>query len=90
MGVQFEDILEQVGNYGPYQKQLIYRFLIPIVTMWSFFSMGHLFQLATPDHWCRVPGRQNFGFTVDEWKNLTLPRYTVDFTLLRWPTKIYM
>ncbi|XP_026477381.1 carcinine transporter-like [Ctenocephalides felis] len=29
--------------------------------------------MSIPDHWCYVPGRENTNFTLQEWKNITLP-----------------
>ncbi|GLV42087.1 uncharacterized protein CBL_04954 [Carabus blaptoides fortunei] len=30
--------------------------------------------LSVPDHWCHIPGRENTNYTLEEWKNLTLPK----------------
>ncbi|XP_047111703.1 carcinine transporter-like [Schistocerca piceifrons] len=36
----------------------------------------NVFYLAmqTPDHWCHVPGRECANLTLEEWKNITIPR----------------
>ncbi|KAL5284853.1 hypothetical protein ACFFRR_006894 [Megaselia abdita] len=35
--------------------------------------MNIILALNVPDHWCVVPGRNNTNFTLEEWKNITLP-----------------
>ena len=51
--MQFEDILRSVGDENRFQVWLILLLLLPT----SFFNAFHdsIIQMATPDHWCRVP-----------------------------------
>lgn len=30
--------------------------------------------LFEPNHWCKVPGREQAGLGLESWKNLTIPR----------------
>lgn len=59
--LDFEDILAQVGDYGWYQKRLVYLFLIPTTTILPMISMATLFMISTPDHWCYVPELANLS-----------------------------
>ena len=60
--MEFEDILKQVGEYGRYQKRLVYFFLIPTTTIFSILCMNTFFMLSEPDHSCFVPQLVNVSF----------------------------
>ncbi|XP_049861887.1 solute carrier family 22 member 7-like [Schistocerca gregaria] len=70
----FEDILEFLGSRGKFQTRLniIFNCFGPFVNLLSVYAF-HL-AMQTPDHWCYVPGKENTNFTVDEWKNITIPK----------------
>ncbi|XP_002436051.4 organic cation transporter 1 [Ixodes scapularis] len=53
--MEFEDVLEEVGGYGKFQKYLMWLFLFPSTALFSFFSMNLIFLLSTPDHTCVIP-----------------------------------
>lgn len=53
--MDFEKILKSVGEYGPYQKKLVYYYLIPTTTIFAFYCMNTFFMLSEPDAWCTVP-----------------------------------
>lgn len=59
--MEFEDILKQVGEYGRYQKRLVYFFLIPTTTVFSILCMNTFFMLSEPDHWCYIPELRNLS-----------------------------
>ena len=69
---EFDDILAIVGSQGVYQKNLLYRFILPFAILMPLFVWSQFFMLAEPDHWCSVPGRQETNLTAEEWKNLTV------------------
>lgn len=52
--MEFEDILKQVGDYGRYQKRLLFLFLVPSSVIFSLLCMNTFFMLSEPDHWCTV------------------------------------
>jgi hypothetical protein len=52
----FEDVLQRVGNYGSYQKRIVYCFVYPQACFLPFFIMTIFLQMHVPDHWCTVPG----------------------------------
>lgn len=70
----FDEIMERVGNNGRFQKRFKYIFNIAMVVCVSMLYMNIVLAMSVPDHWCHVPGRENTSFSVQEWKNLTLPR----------------
>lgn len=51
--IEFEDILEDVGGYGWYQKRLVYFFLVPLTLFGSMLSMNTMFMLSAPSHSCK-------------------------------------
>lgn len=69
----FDDIIFQVGNSGKFQRyyNLIYNLLYIIFATAACF--GIIISLAVPKHWCNVPGIELTNYTIEEWKNLTIP-----------------
>lgn len=69
-----DTIMEKIGNAGRYQSSFNFKFnlILPILAAMPYVNL--IISLATPDHWCHVPGRENTNYTLEEWKNLTLPR----------------
>lgn len=74
MAQDFNEMLEKVGSYGPYQKWRIILILVPVSFFVAFTMNVLLFQTVVPEHWCHVPGRQNTTLSLEEWKALTVPR----------------
>lgn len=70
---KFDAVMAKVGTKGPFQKwyNITYNILLGFVTTMSYTSI--ILILAVPDHWCHVPGRENTNYTLEQWKNLTLP-----------------
>src|SRR5260221_13786239 len=60
--MEFEDILKQVGDYGPYQRRLLYGFLIPSSVIFAILCMNTFFMLSEPESSCYVPQLQNLSF----------------------------
>lgn len=62
--MEFEDILRSVGDYGRYQRRLLFFFLIPTTIIFSIFCMNTFFMLSEPDHWCYVQEISNLSFNL--------------------------
>ncbi|XP_037950003.1 beta-alanine transporter-like [Teleopsis dalmanni] len=69
----FQDLMEKAGNHGRFQ--LIYNiiFVMGLAGAGAMTYMNIILALNIPDHWCTVPGRENTNYTLEEWRNLTLP-----------------
>ncbi|CAN7988811.1 unnamed protein product [Ixodes hexagonus] len=53
--MEFEDVIDELGGYGKFQKSLMWMFLFPSTALVPFFMMNLIFLLSTPDHTCVVP-----------------------------------
>ncbi|XP_019959274.1 solute carrier family 22 member 2-like [Paralichthys olivaceus] len=73
----FDDILEEVGNFGRCQKR-IFALMCMVSMPWAGVYVGIVFQGFTPDHWCRdaavVERRQACGWSLADSRRLTLPQ----------------
>ena len=70
----FEEVMQEVGNNGPFQRRFNYLFNIGLVVCASMVYMNIILAMNVPDFWCHVPGRENTSMSLELWKNLTLPR----------------
>lgn len=70
---KFDSVLNAVGARGRFQSRFnfVFNFLLIIVVSMSYMNLIQV--VAIPNHWCHVPGRENTNFTLEEWKNITLP-----------------
>lgn len=67
-----DDILPQVGEFGKYQKLLLWLVCLPACFPSGFGAFNQLFMTETPPHWCYVPELQNLS--VDMRKALAIPQ----------------
>ncbi|XP_046994545.1 solute carrier family 22 member 7-like [Schistocerca americana] len=76
----FEEVLDAIGSRGKFQTRLNIVFVC-FASCFDLMSVN-MFYLAmqTPDHWCYVPGRELSNLSVEEWKNLTIPREGASFS----------
>ncbi|XP_026479556.1 uncharacterized protein LOC113385953 [Ctenocephalides felis] len=70
----FDTVMQSVGNNGPFQKRFNYLYNLIFAIVAAMPCMNIILALSVPDHWCHVPGREFTNYTIDEWKNLTLPK----------------
>ena len=72
----FDDLLENVGGFGRYQKRR-FALLCLLSLPFSGVYVGIVFQGFTPEHWCRDPAvverRQQCGWNLTESRRLTVP-----------------
>ena len=57
--IRLDDILVQIGEFGPYQKR-VFAVVCMIVFTASWQSMIIVFLAASVDHWCAVSIDVNF------------------------------
>lgn len=71
--IAFDKIMELVGNDGKFQRVFNHFYNVALVCFASMSFMNIVMVLNEPDHTCRVPGRENYSLSVDEWIDLTIP-----------------
>ncbi|XP_054288921.1 beta-alanine transporter-like [Macrosteles quadrilineatus] len=69
--MDLDEILPDVGQFGAYQKLLLYFVLLPCVLPCGFHAYNQLFMAAAPQHWCRVPELDHLDPFVA--RNLSIP-----------------
>ncbi|XP_076167595.1 carcinine transporter [Ptiloglossa arizonensis] len=90
-GFDLDDLLPIVGEFGRYQKQLLWLVCLPACLPCGFCAFNQLFMADTPPHWCKVPGLENLD--VSRRRKLAIPisqedndtysqctRYDIDWT----------
>ncbi|CAD1479309.1 unnamed protein product, partial [Heterotrigona itama] len=90
-GFDLDDLLPIVGEFGRYQKQLLWLVCLPACLPCGFCAFNQLFMADTPPHWCKVPGLENLD--VFRRRKLAIPisqddnetysqctRYDIDWT----------
>ncbi|KAK4879042.1 hypothetical protein RN001_007188 [Aquatica leii] len=88
--IDLDDILPQVGEFGKYQKLMLWLVCLPACIPCGFCAFNQLFMADVPDHWCFVPALSNF--TQFERKALGIPmqgltfkkceRYAIDWDMV--------
>lgn len=73
----FDKIMEMADDDGPFQKRFNYIFNAGLVICASMVYMNIILALNVPEHWCHIPGRELTNYSLDEWKELTLPRLNI-------------
>ncbi len=52
---EFEDVINEVGGHGRFQRRLLYGVLGPLFFLLPFPCLTDIFALHVPQHWCRHP-----------------------------------
>ncbi|KAH0949144.1 hypothetical protein HN011_011727 [Eciton burchellii] len=87
-GFDLDDLLPIVGEFGRYQKQLLWLVCLPACLPCGFCAFNQLFMADTPPHWCKVPGledmdavrRRKLAIPNDNETYSRCTRYDVDWT----------
>ncbi|KAF4524309.1 hypothetical protein B566_EDAN005365 [Ephemera danica] len=61
--MDLDDLLPHVGEFGRYQKLLIWLVCLPACIPCGFCAFNQLFMAEVPPHWCRVPALEIPGVT---------------------------
>ncbi|XP_012278718.1 carcinine transporter [Orussus abietinus] len=89
-GFDLDDLLPIVGEFGRYQKRLLWLVCLPACLPCGFCAFNQLFMADTPPHWCKVPGLEDLD--PSQRRRLAVPiqddnetysqctRYDVDWT----------
>uniref|UniRef100_A0AAR5P5L2 Major facilitator superfamily (MFS) profile domain-containing protein n=4 Tax=Dendroctonus ponderosae TaxID=77166 RepID=A0AAR5P5L2_DENPD len=88
--MDLDDILPQIGEFGKYQKLMLWLICLPACFPCGFGAFNQLFMADIPNHWCRVPALSNL--TVEARKRLAIPqengtfakcaRYALNYSLV--------
>ncbi|XP_022920051.2 beta-alanine transporter [Onthophagus taurus] len=85
--MDLDDILPEIGEYGRYQKSILWLVLLPGVFPCGFHAYNQLFMAATPEHWCKVPELKQIQ--SEESRNLSVPLELVNGVLKYSECKMY-
>ncbi|KAG5894385.1 hypothetical protein JTB14_015662 [Gonioctena quinquepunctata] len=64
--MDLDEILPSVGEFGRYQKLVLWFILLPAVFPCGFHAYNQLFMASVPDHWCD-------SSEFSEMKNISIP-----------------
>lgn len=72
--LDLDELLPVLGEYGCYQKLLLWLICLPACIPCGFCAFNQLFMTDTPDdYWCKVPQLNIFNLTNDQIKDLAIP-----------------
>lgn len=66
-----DDLLPQVGEFGKYQKLMLWLVCLPACFPCGFCAFNQLFMAEVPPHWCNVPELSNLSLELK--KKLSIP-----------------
>ncbi|XP_053613138.1 carcinine transporter [Plodia interpunctella] len=69
--IDLDDVLPKIGEFGLYQKLLLWLVCLPACLPCGFCAFNQLFMTDVPDYWCKVPELQNM--TQEDRKALSIP-----------------
>ncbi|XP_046482453.1 carcinine transporter isoform X1 [Neodiprion pinetum] len=70
-GFDLDDLLPIVGEFGRYQRLLLWFVCLPACLPCGFCAFNQLFMSETPPHWCKVPGLE--GLDPPQRRHLGIP-----------------
>jgi len=73
----FDDLLPHVGEFGRFQKILVWLIVLPACIPCGFHAFNQLFMAPVPEHWCLDPSLVDSNMTVHERKLASIP-HTID------------
>lgn len=76
--MDLDDLLPQVGEFGKYQKLMLWLVCLPACFPCGFCAFNQLFMAEVPPHWCEVPELVNV--TEDVKKELAIPKHNGSYS----------
>ncbi|XP_076054880.1 beta-alanine transporter isoform X2 [Oratosquilla oratoria] len=71
--MDFDEILPDIGEFGKYQKMILWLVLLPGVMPCGFHAYNQLFMTTEPEYWCQVPQLQRANLSDDVLKAFSIP-----------------
>lgn len=76
--LDLDDLLPFIGEFGCYQKMLLWFICLPACIPCGFCAFNQLFMTDTPDdYWCNVPQLNEFNLTSEQIRGLAIPSIEV-------------
>lgn len=81
--LDLDDLLPVIGEFGRYQKLLLWFICLPACIPCGFCAFNQLFMTDVPeDYWCAVPDLYKYNLTNEQLKNLSIPIVSVVYNFL--------
>ncbi|EEB16195.1 organic cation transporter, putative [Pediculus humanus corporis] len=58
-GLDLDDVLPEIGEFGKYQKYLFWFVCLPACIPCGFCAFNQIFMSGVPEHWCKIPSLMN-------------------------------
>lgn len=72
--LDLDDLLPVLGEFGCYQKLLLWFICLPACIPCGFCAFNQLFMTDTPDdYWCFVPQLSEFNLSDEQIRDLAIP-----------------
>lgn len=69
-----DDLLPVLGEFGRYQKLLLWLICLPACLPCGFCAFNQLFMSDAPDdYWCDVPNLKDFNLTTEQIRDIAIP-----------------
>lgn len=80
--LDLDDLLPVLGEFGCYQKLLLWFICLPACIPCGFCAFNQLFMTSTPDdYWCNVPELSEFNLTTEQIRSVAIPNIEVSCVL---------
>lgn len=68
--MDLDEILPDLGEFGTYQKIVLYLVLLPAVLPCGFHAYNQIFMSAKPEHWCKISALENLNVSANVMKSI--------------------
>ena len=79
--MDLDDVLYYVGDWDKYQFLLLWLICLPACIPCGFNAFSQVFMDLTPSHWCKVPELINGNFSIQERKEISIPKIVSEFAI---------